>query len=95
MLRVLKTYGKTDGKHNIYNFTLKIFVYLNLCYSHTLEVEVAKAMGGSADIQVYLSLDWPLMQWFQNLIMWHLQLNSKKKSINVILNSRSLKRVFS
>ena len=26
-----KTYVKTDGLENIYNFTLKIFVYLNLC----------------------------------------------------------------
>ena len=25
-----KTYVKTDGQENIYNFTLKIFVYLNL-----------------------------------------------------------------
>ena len=26
-----KTYVKTDGLKNIYNFTLKILVYLNLC----------------------------------------------------------------
>ena len=39
-------YGKTDGKENIYNFMLKICVYLNLCYSHTLEVEAAKALVG-------------------------------------------------
>ena len=26
-----KTYVKIDGKDNIYNFTLKNFVYLNLC----------------------------------------------------------------
>ena len=26
-----KTYVKIDGKEIIYNFTLKIFVYLNLC----------------------------------------------------------------
>ena len=31
MLWVLKTYVKTDGQENIYNFTLKDFVYLNLC----------------------------------------------------------------
>ena len=28
-----KTYVKTDGEENIYNFTLKYFVYLNLCHS--------------------------------------------------------------
>ena len=27
-----KTYVKTDGLKNIYNFTLKNFVYLNLCF---------------------------------------------------------------
>ena len=26
-----KTYVKINGQENIYNFTLKIFVYLNLC----------------------------------------------------------------
>ena len=26
-----KTYVKTDGKGNFYNFTLEKFVYLNLC----------------------------------------------------------------
>ena len=26
-----KTYVNTDGKENIYNFTLKYFVYLTLC----------------------------------------------------------------
>ena len=26
-----KTYVKIDGQENIYNFTLKIFVYLNMC----------------------------------------------------------------
>ena len=31
MMWVLKTFVKTDGKENIYSFTLKIFVYLNLC----------------------------------------------------------------
>ena len=39
-------YVKTDGKENIYNFMLKIFVYKNLCYSHTLEVETTKALVG-------------------------------------------------
>ena len=28
---VRKTYVQTDGLENIYNFTLKNFVYLNLC----------------------------------------------------------------
>ena len=28
-----KTYVQTDGFDNIYNFTLKSFVYLNLCYN--------------------------------------------------------------
>ena len=28
-----KTYDKTDGLENIYEFTLKKFVYLNLCFT--------------------------------------------------------------
>ena len=34
MLCVLKTYVKIDGYENIYNLTLKIFVYLNRCSMH-------------------------------------------------------------
>ena len=36
-----KTYVKIDGLENIYNFTLKIFVYLNLC-SYNMHTEEFK-----------------------------------------------------
>ena len=32
--RAPKTYVKIDGKENIYNFTLKSFVYLNMCTTY-------------------------------------------------------------
>ena len=44
-----KTYVKTDGQENIYNFTLKNFVYLNLW---TLETE----LNFYADLNEYV---WP------------------------------------
>ena len=44
--RAPKAYVKTDGQENIYNFTLKSFVYLNLCDGHaiirTIEEETEK-----------------------------------------------------
>ena len=34
-----KTYVQTDGLENIYNFTLKNFVYLNLWYKQIVKVD--------------------------------------------------------
>ena len=32
VLLSIQTFSKTDGLENIYNFTLKLFVYLNPCF---------------------------------------------------------------
>ena len=40
MFWVLKTYVKTDRQENIYNFTLKNFVYLNLWIGFILSIVI-------------------------------------------------------